>query len=121
LTEPTSRDRFLVEELLHHAGVISAIVAEGKSTFLEPANERSLYAVQHAVELIADAAEKVSQPFKSAHPKVPWSTLRPLRRSVAHPYDLGAQAVNREELWRFAATDLPRLARLLRRPPRAPA
>jgi uncharacterized protein with HEPN domain len=116
LRESSSRDRFLVEEMLHHAGVISAIVSEGKSRFLDPTNDRSRYAVQHAIELFAEAAEKVSRPFKSANPRIPWDALRPLRKGVAHPYDFGALRVNAEEVWRFGALDLPRIVRQLRGP-----
>lgn len=116
MNDPTARDRFLVSEVLRHAGVVSDVVSEGKAKFLDPANDRSRYAVQHATELIAEAAEKGSPPFQSANPGVPWAPLRPLRRGVAHPYDLGAEPVNKDELWHLAAVDLPRLARPLRRP-----
>ncbi len=112
MKESEQRDRFLVDEMLRHGEVLAAIVRKGKEFLLSDAPSR--YAAEHAAELLAEAAEKTSQAFKSANPSLPWERLRPLRHDVAHPYDLGAERVNVDQLWQFAAKDAPRIARRLR-------
>ena len=108
------RDRLLVDQILHHTEILSEIVRRGRSAMsTDPTNR---YAAEHAIELLAEAAEKLSQTFKTANPKIPWEQLRPLRRTVAHPYDLGAEPINVAQLWGFAGKDAPRIARLLRKP-----
>jgi len=111
MTKVDSRDRFLVDEMLRHLNVLAAGVREGKANLAEDPTTR--YAVEHATELLAEAAEKVSQPLKTANPKVPWKELRPLRKRVAHPYDSGAEAVNVDQLWLFIRNDAPKIARAL--------
>jgi uncharacterized protein with HEPN domain len=111
VTKVDSRDRFLVDEMLRYLTVLGAGVKQGKANLAEDSMTR--YAVEHATELLAEAAEKVGRAFKAANPKVPWKELRPLRRGVAHPYDLGAEPVNVDQLWRFMRDDGPRIARTL--------
>ncbi len=109
------RDRFLVDEMLTHLTLLVQISERGKSQFMVPEGSESRYAAEHALELFAEAAEKVSGAFEKANPRIPWQRFRPLRRRVAHPYDPGSAAVNVEELWEFLAHDVPGLRRLLRR------
>jgi uncharacterized protein with HEPN domain len=111
MTKVDCRDRFLVDEMLRHLTVLAAGAKEGKAKLAKDSITR--YAVEHATELLAEAAEKVSQAFKTANPKVMWKELRPLRKGVAHPYDLGAEPVNVDQLWRFIQDDAPRIARAL--------
>jgi uncharacterized protein with HEPN domain len=108
-----NRDRFLVDEMLRHLAVVQAGVKLGKANLSTDATTR--YALEHATELLAEAAEKTSAPFKTANPSIPWKSLRGVRHDVAHPYDTGAEPVNVEALWRFALVDCPRLQRSLRR------
>jgi uncharacterized protein with HEPN domain len=110
--ETEQRDRFLVDEMLSHAEVLISIVRKGKSLLTSDATSR--YAAEHASELLAEAAEKMSQSFKNANPGLPWDQLRPLRHDVAHPYDVGAERVNVDQLWLFAMKDVPRISRRLR-------
>jgi uncharacterized protein with HEPN domain len=107
------RDRFLVDEMLTHAGVVAMNVPKGREALRSDPTVR--YALEHAIELLAEAAEKVSRPVKSANPAVPWTALRELRRVVAHPYDPGRAEVDLDQLWRFACDDLPAITQRLRR------
>ncbi|MGP8078729.1 MAG: DUF86 domain-containing protein [Thermoplasmata archaeon] len=98
--------------MLRHAAVLAAIAQKGKPALQTDATLR--YAAEHATELLAEAAEKVSNTYKSANSEVPWDHLRPLRRLVAHPYDLDSQPVEIDQLWRFGTKDIPRIAKRLR-------
>lgn len=112
MKDEETRDRYLVDEMLRHLEVLAEVVRGGKPALASNAVTR--YAAAHAIELVAEAAEKVSRSFKNANPSVPWNELRPLRREVAHPYDVGAESVNVDQLWRFATADAVRISRRLR-------
>ncbi|MHB1931673.1 MAG: HepT-like ribonuclease domain-containing protein [Thermoplasmata archaeon] len=113
MTASEERDRLLIHEMLRHIAVIRSATEGGKDSLSEPKNR---YAAEHGAELLAEAAEKVSNPFKTANPGVPWERVKKLRKTVAHPYDLGATAVDIEEIWVFATDDAPKIARKLRNP-----
>jgi len=110
--EVEQRDRFLVDEMLRHLEVVALEVKGGRDRLETETEPR--YALEHATELLAEAAEKTSQPFKTANPALPWRGLRKFRHDVAHPYDTGAAAITLEQLWRFARDDAPRITRRLR-------
>lgn len=113
MKDSARRDRFLVQEMLRHAEVIAAGAGKGRSVFDKDASTR--YAMEHAIELFAEAAEKLSSAFERANPSVPWRGLRPLRRDVAHPYDSGRPPIAPGRVWRFAAEEIPRIVIKLRR------
>ena len=112
LRERARRDRFLVAEMLRHAGVIGENVRKGRSAFDDDVSTR--YALEHAVELFSEAAEKVSNAFERENPTIPWKGLRPLRRDVAHPYDGGRPPVNPDRVWRFVRDEVPNIVKKLR-------
>ena len=113
MKDGSRRDRFLVDEMLRHAAVMAEAVRRGRLSFDDDALTR--YALEHAVELFSEAAEKLSARFEQANPAVPWKALRPLRREVAHPYDAGRPPVDPERVWRFVQLEVPRIVPKLRR------
>ena len=64
MKESDQRDRFLVDEMLRHLAVISRGLKAGKPRLLRDAEPR--YALEHAIELLSEAAEKTSREFKTA-------------------------------------------------------
>ena len=112
MKDSARRDRFLVDEMLSHAEVVAANVRKGRDVFETDATTR--YAVEHATELFAGAAEKIGNQLKSANPRLPWDRLRELRRGLAHPYDARGDSAYIEQTWRFAQAELPAIVRRLR-------
>lgn len=107
------RDRFLVEQMLRHLGLVESVAKQGRAKLESDALTR--YGLEHAIELMAEAAKHASGPLKSANTNVPWTALRNLRSVVAHPYDVGSEEVKLGRLWRFAVEEAPKLARQLKR------
>jgi uncharacterized protein with HEPN domain len=99
--------------MLTHADIIAVNVLKGRDVFETDPTTR--YATEHAIELLAEAAEKVGRSFKSANSALPWDRFRELRRIVAHPYHSGADPTRTEQTWRFAQDDAPAVVRKLRR------
>lgn len=64
------------------------------------------------VEIVGEAAKRVSGPTQASYPEVPWSAAARMRdRLIHHYFD-----VDRDVLWATITDDLPRLLDLL--PPR---
>ena len=62
-------------------------------------------AVIRNFEIIGEAAKRVPEEFRLAHPSVPWKGLSGLRDVLIHQYE----GVNLGEVWRIVERDLPGL------------
>jgi uncharacterized protein with HEPN domain len=62
-------------------------------------------AVQHQLLVLCEAAKRISEPFRTLYPDIPWSPMARMRDKLIHAYDL----VNLEEVWRTATEDIPAL------------
>jgi len=69
---------------------------------------RSL-ALVRLLEVLGEAAGRVSEGTREEHPEVPWSQIIGLRNRLIHGYD----SVDLEVLWRILRDDLPPLIRTL--------
>lgn len=57
------------------------------------------------LEIIGEAARRISEPTRAAHPELPWEEMIGLRNVLIHEYD----AVDLPLLWQTVHNDLPRL------------
>ena len=62
-------------------------------------------AVPHAVEIVGEAASRVSRAFCEAHPEIAWSQVTGMRHRIVHDYF----AVDYQRLWDTVYSDLPPL------------
>jgi len=62
-------------------------------------------ALPHAVEIVGEAASRVSRAFCEAHPEIPWSAVTGMRHRIVHDYF----AVDYERLCDTVRNDLPPL------------
>ncbi len=69
---------------------------------------RSL-ALVRLLEVLGEAAGRVSEACREEHPEVPWSQIVGLRNRLIHGYD----SVDLEVLWRILRDDLPPLIEAL--------
>jgi uncharacterized protein with HEPN domain len=67
-------------------------------------------AVERHLEIIGEAAGKVSKVFRDAHPEIPWRAIVGQRNVLAHEYD----EVRHEALWGIATRRIPELIAALR-------
>jgi uncharacterized protein with HEPN domain len=67
-------------------------------------------AVERQLEILGEAARRVSGEFQVAHPEVDWRNTIGLRNVIAHRYD----QVKQDQLWRIVQTTLPDFVVLLR-------
>jgi len=64
-------------------------------------------AVERAVEIIGEAARRVSEEFRSAHPEIPWRSMIAQRNVLAHEYG----EIKQERVWLLVTENLPALIR----------
>jgi uncharacterized protein with HEPN domain len=63
----------------------------------------------HLVQVIGEAARKVSEKFQREHPEIPWRKIIGMRHRIVHDY----MRVDEDVLWQVVTTDLPALLPLL--------
>jgi uncharacterized protein with HEPN domain len=63
-------------------------------------------ALTHLVQVIGEAARRVSPPFREQHSNVPWSAIIAMRHRVVHDY----LHVDLDVVWDVVSRDLPELA-----------
>lgn len=81
-------------------------------------NELMKAAVERKIEIIGEAAKKISPAFKNEHPEIPWSKIIAQRNVIAHEYG----DIKHEKIWQLVQTHLPQLATALEKhiPPLPP-
>jgi uncharacterized protein with HEPN domain len=82
----------------------------GRSSEDFAADHTAKLAMERTMEIIGEAARRVSQTTRDAHPEIPWRTIIGQRNILAHEYG----RVDHMQLYRTASEDLPRLVGLLR-------
>ena len=69
-----------------------------------------LYALVRAIEVLGEAASKVSADARAAAPDVPWRAIVAMRNRLIHAY----AAIDPETVWKAACEDIPVLLTALR-------
>jgi uncharacterized protein with HEPN domain len=67
------------------------------------------YAVERQLVVIGEAARRVSDTFKAAHPEIPWRGIVGQRNVLTHEYG----EILLDRVWLVATESLPELIRLL--------
>ena len=68
-------------------------------------------AVERHLEIIGEAAGRVSEAFRDAHPEIPWRRVIAQRHVLAHDYG----EINHELIWKVAGVHIPELITQLER------
>lgn len=66
-------------------------------------------AVERQIEIIGEAARRVSAEFQAAHSEIPWKPITGQRHVLAHDYG----EIKHDRIWRVATTHVPELIELL--------
>lgn len=74
-------------------------------------NELLQAAVERKIEIIGEAARRVSISFQEAHPEVDWRPIVAQRHVLAHEYG----EIKQDRIWRVATYYVPELIEKLRK------
>lgn len=101
---PPERDKVYLWDMLKAAqGVASSL--QGLSFAQFEADENLRLATERRIEIIGEAARRISPELKEAHPEIPWRLIVDQRNVLIHAYD----EIETERIWTLAQQDIPRL------------
>ena len=110
---PEDRDLAAVWDIVQ-AGRLIEEFTEGMGEEEFCADRKTHFAVIAQLQIIGEAAKRLSAPFREAHPSIPWRDMAGMRDVLIHLY----HRVDLSEVWRVVADDIsPLLAELRRSPP----
>ena len=102
-------DRIRILHMIEAAEAVDSFVTGRNRADLD-ADRMLLFALVRAIEIIGEAASKVSPETRSAAPAVPWVQITGMRNRSIHAYF----DINHDVLWRTAVEEIPALLPLLR-------
>lgn len=68
-------------------------------------DELRTLAVTRLLEIVGEAARRVSDAFREAHPEIEWVGIVGLRNHITHGYD----TIDLQRVWQICTEDLPEL------------
>ena len=98
------RDRDLIEHILLAAKRLEEIADDGRDSFETSWMERA--AAERQLEIIGEAAGKLSQELARQRPGLPLDKARAMRNFIAHDYD----DIDRDLVWEAISVSAPDLA-----------
>ena len=97
-------DRTRLRHMLDAAREAVAIGA-GRSRDDLAADRVLALALVKLIEVVGEAATRVTRELQRAHPEIPWRQITGMRHVLVHDYD----RIDPERVWSTVATDLPAL------------
>ena len=108
--QPEERDAAYLWDMLQASRDILEFT-QGVSLADFSANKMLQMAVERGFQVLGEAARRVTESFKAAHPEIPWSSIVGHRNIIVHDYaDLSPKRI-----WEVVEEDLPGLAQGLER------
>ena len=74
-------------------------------------DDKAVYAVIRAFEIIGEAARQIPEKVREKNPTIPWREISAMRNKLTHEYF----GVNTEVVWRTLQEDLPVIIPALRK------
>ncbi len=105
---PRDRDRVRLLHMFEHAKEAIQLI-EGRSRRDLDTDRLLSLALVRLLEIVGEAAAKVSPDARAKYPAIPWSEIVGLRNRLIHGYD----SVDLDVLWRIIEDDLPALVAVL--------
>jgi uncharacterized protein with HEPN domain len=91
-----------------------AITFVNNRNFQDLENDEILaLALVKLIEIVGEAASRVSKEYQTSHPKIPWSAMIGMRNRLVHAYF----DINLKILWQTTQEDLPSLIKELNKLP----
>lgn len=102
--QPDARNPAYLWDMLQAAREVEAMLEEHDlAAFL--ADRVLLWATERGVEIISEAARRVSVSYMDAHPEIPWRKIIGQRNILAYEYG----QIDHELLYKTAVEDIPAL------------
>jgi len=97
-------DRIRLRHMLDACDQVAAFV-EGRTRLHLDHDRMLLFALIRAIEVLGEAAARISDPTQAAHPEIPWKAIIGMRNRLIHAYfDVDPNLV-----WIAASQEVPTL------------
>lgn len=106
--QPKERDAAHLLDMMKYAKRVQDLTA-GRDFAQYAASYEFQHAVERVVEIIGEAASRVSEEFQRAHPEIPWRDIIGQRIVLAHRYG----QVEPRRMWQTATRAIPALVEAL--------
>lgn len=103
-------DKVTLRQMIDHVEETIGL-AKGKTREDLERDRVFFLALLKLVEIVGEAAMRISDSMRTAHPEIPWREIIGTRNHLIHGYD----AVDHDILWQIVTTDFPTLAGQLKR------
>ncbi len=106
--QPDNKDAAYLWDMREAANKVVKFTTEiSQSEFIE--DEQTYYAVERCLEILGEAARRVSPEFQEKHPEIPWREIIGQRNILAHEYG----EIDYKILYKTAKEDIPALVDIL--------
>lgn len=99
-----ANDQMRLLHMLENAELCLVFI-QGQSRLSLDKDLKLVYALLRAVEVIGEAASKISRTMQETTPQIPWKQIIGMRNILIHDYN----RINLDRLWDTVAVDLPTL------------
>jgi len=107
--QPEQRDAGYLWDMLDAARTVEQL--SSNQDFTQYSNDRrTQLAVERSLEIIGEAASRVSTSFRDAHPEIPWRQIIGQRNVLIHEYG----EIKQERIWKVVRENVPQLIELLK-------
>ena len=72
-------------------------------------DEKTIYAVIRAVEVVGEAAANIPEDIRSQYAEIPWREIKGMRNKLVHQYF----GINMEVVWQTIQEDLPMIINMI--------
>ncbi len=103
----TKDPRVYLAHILECIEKVGRFTADGRGRFFRDAMIQD--AVLRNFEVIGEAAKRLNNDYRAAHPEIPWRALAGLRDVLIHQYE----GVDVARVWTIVENDLPGLKRAI--------
>jgi uncharacterized protein with HEPN domain len=101
-------DRVRILHMIEAAETVAGFIADRDRSALDQ-DRMLLFALVRAIEIVGEAASKVSADTRLGAPAVPWGQITAMRNRLVHAYF----DIDRDILWKTATVEVPVLLGLL--------
>jgi len=106
--QPDKRDAAYLWDMLDAARTVEQLSSD--LDFSQYSNDRrTQLAIERSLEIIGEAAGRVSTSFRNSHPQIPWRQIIGQRNILIHEYG----EIKQERIWKVVRENIPQLIELL--------
>ena len=107
--QPEQSDAAYLWDMLDAARTVEQMTSS--QDFTQYSNDRrTQLAVERSLEIIGEAAGRVSTSFRNAHPEIPWRQIIGQRNVLIHEYG----EIKQERVWKVVRENIPILIEQLK-------